>query len=108
MKVVIELEKFYYEQMTDRIHHKCEQHDDPFECPDNVIYYSPRFDEYGLIVHDGGSSYILIEFCPWCGCKLPASKRDLWFDTLDELGFDDPFEQDIPQRFKSDEWYRVN
>ncbi|MGG1677776.1 DUF6980 family protein [Neobacillus sp. NRS-1170] len=21
-----------------------------------------------------------MSFCPWCGTKLPMSKRDLWFD----------------------------
>ncbi|WP_435367755.1 DUF6980 family protein [Metabacillus litoralis] len=24
---------------------------------------------------------------PWCDSKLPESKRDLWFDTFEELGF---------------------
>ena len=31
---------------------------------------------YGLIIHDGGTSAVTIQFCPWCGSKLPASKRD--------------------------------
>ncbi|WP_412762571.1 DUF6980 family protein [Priestia aryabhattai] len=26
--------------------------------------------EYGLIIHDGGSSIIGISFCLWCGKKL--------------------------------------
>lgn len=92
--------------MTEQINYKCSQHIDPFECPDNLICYSPKYDEYGIIVHDGGSSFIEIKFCPWCGTKIPESKRDLWFDTLDKLGFDDPFEQEIPLQFRSDEWYR--
>jgi hypothetical protein len=100
------MKKFCCDTMTERINHKCQQHDDPFECPDNLVYYSPKFDEYGLIVHDGGSSYIKIEFCPWCGTNVPESKRDLWFETLEELGFDDPIEQEIPQQFRSDEWYK--
>jgi hypothetical protein len=103
---VTKLKQHCCDEITKRINHKCEQHDDPFECPDNLIFYSLKFDEYGLIVHDGGSSYIMIEFCPWCGTKLPESKRDLWVDTLEELGFDEPFEQEIPQKFRSDEWYR--
>jgi hypothetical protein len=53
----------------------CEEHESPFECADNLIYYSQKFDEYGLIIHDGGSSFIKIEFCPFCGTKLPESKR---------------------------------
>lgn len=93
------------DNMTDRVNYVCKQHEYPFECPDNLIFYSPKFDEYGIIVHDGGSSFIEISFCPWCGTKLPMSKRDLWFDTLEKLGYDEPFEQDIPEEFNSDKWY---
>lgn len=34
---------------------------------DDIIYYIPEFDEYGIVIHDGGSSSITIEYCPWCG-----------------------------------------
>lgn len=91
--------------MTYRVNYVCKQHGDPFDCPDNLIFYSSKFDEYGIIVHDGGSSFIVISFCPWCGTKLPMSKRDLWFDTLEKLGYDEPFEQDTPEEFNSDKWY---
>jgi hypothetical protein len=37
---------------------------------------------------------------------LPDSKRDLWFATLEEMGFDDPYEQDIPKEFETDEWLK--
>lgn len=47
----------------------CELHKgDPFGCPDAVI--GKFFGRYGLLIHDGGSSYLKIEFCPWCGSKL--------------------------------------
>lgn len=93
------------ETMTNKVNFVCKQHKDPFDCPDNIIFYSAKFDEYGIIIHDGGSSFIEISFCPWCGTKLPTSKRELWFDTLEKLGYNNPFEQDIPQAFKSDKWY---
>ena len=64
------------EAMSLHLLQTCEQHADPFDCPDNVIYWSPTFDEFGLIIHDGGSSYILVEHCPWCGKTMPTSKRD--------------------------------
>ncbi len=83
----------------------CSLHSNPFECPDSLVYYSVKFDEYSLIIHDGGSSSVDIEYCPWCGTKLPESKRDAWFDKLEELGYDDPFEQNIPEKFHTDEWY---
>ncbi len=83
----------------------CEQHEDPFDCPDQLIDYNAKFDEYGLIIHDGGSSSMLISFCPWCGERLPVSKRDLWFDKLEKLGFDNPYDDNIPEEFQSEKWY---
>jgi hypothetical protein len=80
-------------------------HDDPFECPDILIYYCDKFDEYGLIIHDGGTGFYLIHHCPWCGKELPLSKRDLWFDILERMGFDDPHEQEIPEDFNTSKWY---
>ena len=32
-------------------------------------------------------------------------KRDLWFKILEKLGFDDPFEQDIPAEFLNETWF---
>ncbi len=47
---------------------KCDQHADPFDCPDALLFKDKR--GYGLIVHDGGSSYVEISHCPWCGASL--------------------------------------
>ena len=63
------------DEMARQVDHRCDTHPDPFDCPDNLVHYAARFDEYGLIVHDGGSSSVRVEYCPWCGAKLPASKR---------------------------------
>lgn len=92
-------------QMREKIFYKCHQHSNIFDCPDNLIYYDEKFDEYGLIIHDGGESYMIINFCPWCGAKFPDSKRGEWFDELEKLGFDDPLSnQTIPEQFKSKDW----
>lgn len=77
---------------------------------DKVIYYSSAFDEYGIPIHDGengmATSYIAINFCPWCGKKLPESKSDEWFKTLEKMGYEDPlFNENIPEEFKTSEWY---
>jgi hypothetical protein len=94
------------DDMRERLAHRCAQHENPFDCPDNLVFCSPKFSEYGLIVHDGGPSYIRIAFCPWCGARLPKNKRDLWFDTLEAMGFKDPVGNDsIPEDFKSDRWW---
>ncbi|MDQ0418957.1 hypothetical protein J2Z48_003162 [Croceifilum oryzae] len=91
--------------MENTLNYVCKQHKNPFDCPDHLIYYSLVFDEYGIIIHDGGPSYSAIYFCPYCGSKLSDSKRDLWFDALEALGFAAPFEQNIPEDFNSDRWY---
>jgi hypothetical protein len=86
----------------------CPQHEDRFDCPDALLHYSAPFDEYGIIVHDGGTSYVVIGFCPWCGAKLPESKADKWFEELEELGYDNPLfdESSIPEKYNSDAWWR--
>ena len=53
----------------------CGDHKDEYSCPDVLIDYSEKFDEYGLIIHDGGTSSVEISYCPFCGAKLPESKR---------------------------------
>ena len=70
-----------------------------------VVSYSEVFDEYGICIHDGGSSNITINFCPWCGKKLPESQRQRWFDELEKLGYFSPlFDDTIPSKFKSSKW----
>jgi hypothetical protein len=64
------------EAMKHWAENQCETHPDRFECPDALVHWSSMSREYGLIVHDGGSSVIGIAFCPWCGASLytPGSK----------------------------------
>ena len=74
--------------------------------PDCIITYSAPVNEYGIPLHDGTMSIIGINFCPWCGKKLPASKREAWIAELEQLGYDTPFSSDIPDKYKTDEWWR--
>lgn len=67
------------DEMQRQAEYRCDQHPDPFDCPDNLIRFADRLDEYGIIIHDGGTSFSRISFCPWCGTRLPESKRE----TLD-------------------------
>ncbi len=57
--------------MKEKVEYICEDHPDPFDCADNLIYYSKKLNVYGLIIHDGGSSFVTINFCPFCGKILP-------------------------------------
>ena len=96
------------ELMKAQVDTPCPTHGLRQECSDALISYTEKFDEYGLLLHDGGSSSISISFCPWCGASLSASKRNEWFEQLSVLGFDDPTSQAIPDEFKTDTWYRAS
>jgi predicted RNA-binding Zn-ribbon protein involved in translation (DUF1610 family) len=82
----------------------CDIHTNKFDCPDCLIEYNEIFDEYSIIIHDGGSSSITIYYCPWCGTKLPVSMRSEWFEKLYALNIDPDDENKIPNEFKSNEW----
>jgi hypothetical protein len=90
--------------MRRQLERVCNQHPDRFDCPDCLVHYSARFREYGLIVHDGGSSSCLIRFCPWCGARLPDSLRDEWFAELERQGID-PGADEVPAEFQSAAWW---
>ena len=65
----------------------CDKHSNPYECMDCLILYSKKDKEYGLVIHNkGGGSVWTISYCPWCGQRLPGSKRErgrrLWLDEL--------------------------
>lgn len=91
--------------MARQVQHHCADHPDPFRCPDSLVYFSSKFVEYGLIVHDGGRSTVVISFCPWCGAHLPPSQRDRWFEELKSLGID-PWEDDVPPEYQDGRWLR--
>jgi hypothetical protein len=57
--------------MDAQLNHVCEDHPDPFDCPDVLV---GQFEDgrAGLIVHDGGRSMILIGYCPWCATPTGA------------------------------------
>ena len=49
---------------------KCNHHRDKYACPDTLIDFNEKSNSYSLITHDGGSSGIRINFCPWCSREL--------------------------------------
>lgn len=38
--------------------------------------------------------------------KLPESKRDMWFNLLEDQGYLNPLEEEIPNRFKQYGWWK--
>lgn len=85
---------------------RCDEHPEVGECGDYLVGYSERFDEYGLWIHDGpggsASSWIEIHHCPFCGGHLRPSRRDEWFDRLEELGLEP---ENAPSDMQSSEWW---
>jgi hypothetical protein len=72
-------------------------------CPDTLVGFSPKFQEYGIWIHDGGTAWVEIAYCPWCGAALPASARDQWFEALTNLGLD-PGDDRVPPEFEDERW----
>jgi hypothetical protein len=69
---------------------------------DKRIYWSPVFDEYGLICQPS-SEILQIHHCPFCGSRFPESRRDMWFEKLEKDGWKtwgDP----IPIELLSHDW----
>jgi hypothetical protein len=61
------------------------------------IQYDDRFDEYWV---PAGPARQTLFYCPWCGEKLPDSKRDQWFDAVTSLGID-PWSDEVPEKYRS-------
>ncbi|MEU8358209.1 hypothetical protein AB0C27_19540 [Nonomuraea sp. NPDC048882] len=91
------------ELMARQVTWECDRHPDVSDCPDALVKFDERFVEYGLLVHDGGNSFIGISFCPWCGTRLPESQRNRWFEELEALGID-PGDDAIPIEYRDGRW----
>ena len=73
------------------------------------VKYNDKFDEFSIACNDGTQSRMCLFFCPWCGKKLPNSKRERWFNELELLGFDNPlFDENIPTKYKTKAWWEDN
>ncbi|MER6974773.1 hypothetical protein ABT304_27195 [Nocardioides sp. NPDC000445] len=55
--------------LAEHLDFECRLHRDPLHCADAVIFRDDS-GRIGLPIHDGGSSYIAIRHCPWCGTRL--------------------------------------
>jgi hypothetical protein len=55
--------------IANQVTQRCEKHPDPHDCPDALVM-TVRSGEYGMPIRDGGSSFSVIAYCPWCGAAL--------------------------------------
>jgi hypothetical protein len=74
-----------------------------FERESSLVFIV-KFREYGIRVLDGGTSFIQIRFCPWCGQTLPSSLRDEWFSQIEALKLE-PDDPKIPAKFMTGAWW---
>lgn len=92
--------------LRDHVEFRCDVHPEAASCADYLIGYNQTFDEYGLWIHDGAdgepSSWIVIQYCPFCGAKQPPNRRDEWFDRLHALGLEP---EDAPGHLRRYGWW---
>jgi hypothetical protein len=66
------------EDMKEQLLRTCDVHADLSNCPDALVVHVEDPGEFGIRVHDGGSSFVSIRHCPWCGAALsPQHGGDL-------------------------------
>lgn len=93
--------------MTNLHTHCCREMSAHLESSELHLSYSPKFREFGIdYAKQYGGGQQVINFCPWCGTKLPSSLRDQWFEELDSLGLE-PDDQ-LPDKLQDDSWWRDN
>lgn len=71
-----------------------------------IVHYDEVFDEYYFPLR--GSVAQCLEFCPFCGEKLPESQRERWFTQIKALGLnpmeDANYKKKLPDAFRSAAW----
>lgn len=87
--------------------HCCDQMSFHIHEKEKIIIFVPEFREYSI--RASKSIIQRIDFCPWCGIKLPTDLREEFFDILDkEYNLDTLCldKRKIPKEFRSDEWWK--
>lgn len=92
------------DEMVAALAFACDQHADPFDCPDTLVVFHEPFGEYGLPVRDGGQTYVVLSHCPFCGSGLPTGGRDAWFDEIEAAGLEEADFADLPEAYRTAAW----
>lgn len=89
-----------------------------------AIYYNPIYKEYFIRLWSYPNAKHVIYYCPWCGHEFTPSLINEYFDTLQkeyninycdcldyyfEWHEEKPEEEkeiELPEEFKSDEWWK--
>lgn len=75
------------------------------------IKYFKQFRSYGIQMIEPEDCIDPIDYCPWCGSKLPEDLGETFFKVLEsEYGIQttigDLQNHPIPEEFQSDEWWK--
>jgi len=81
----------------------CSDMEEAVKDSEHPLYYSGAYQEFGMQLA-GQFEYSVLNYCNWCGIKLPESRRDEWFEKLEQQGIE-PWEHDIPIHFLSSAWW---
>jgi len=76
-----------------------------------LIRYHAETRKYRFLLH--GYDYGLeqkMNYCPWCGTKLPESLGEEWCKVIKEkFGLEEVFAEEwaeLPEEYKTDEWWK--
>ena len=85
--------------------HACETMAAALNDKRSQIFYSAKIREYGIRLR--GAGHWRVNFCPFCGARLPDSLRWEWYQRLQDLGLeaDSP---GIPKPFKTSQWWEAS
>lgn len=61
---------FCCNMMAFHVRNNCDLHDSKYDCPDRIIDTDEKGETFKILIHDGGTSGIEINYCPWCGTRL--------------------------------------
>lgn len=74
------------------------------------VVYNAAFRTWGIEYRSGyGGGKLLLDYCPWCGERLPSRLTDVWFDRMDSMGIDADLSMDnpaIPDEMRDERWWR--
>jgi hypothetical protein len=76
--------------------------------------YDPSVRRFSIAVLKDQKAICVIDYCPYCGKKLPKELNEEWVNViLKELGLDymksedtDQFIKELPEEFQTDEWWK--
>jgi len=86
--------------------HCCEEMSDLLNEGRIAVVYIASYRKYAM--HVNKHKFEKIDYCPWCGTRLPESLQNKYFEELKKLGIYDPVKEaeKIPTEFKDDAWWK--